>query len=187
MQGMPTDLAKLKRRPLFLPLLMPFVLMAVVALFVVWVLDARTSTVVVVVRHAEAEAANAVDPGLSAAGRERAARLARMLSQTGERRGVDAIFASEYQRSQQTAIPLAEILGLAVNAVSNAAWRNLDSAITREHNGEMVLVVGNANTVPELVKALSGEQVNVREDEYDAMFVLYLSRLSKPRLIKLRY
>lgn len=185
MQGMPTDLAKLKRRPLFLPLLMPFVLMAVVALFVVWVLDARTSTVVVVVRHAEVEAANSVDPGLSAAGRERAMRLARMLSQTGERRGVDAIFASEYQRSQQTAIPLAEMLGLAVNAVSNAAWRDLDSTIAREHNGEMVLVVGNA--VPELVKALSGEQVDLREDEYDAMFVLYLSRLSKPRLIKLRY
>lgn len=184
---MQSDLAKLKRRPLLLPLLMPFVLMAVVALFVVWVLDARTSTVVVAMTHAETEANNSADPALSVAGRERAGRLARMLGQAGERRGIDAIFASEYQRSQQTAIPLAEMLGLAVNAVSDAAWRSLPSTISREHNGEMVLVVGNATTVPELVKALSGEQVSVREDEYDALFVLYLSRLSKPRLIRLRY
>lgn len=161
--------------------------MAVVAVFAVWVLDARTSTVVVIVRHAETEMGSNADPALSAAGRERAARLARMLGQTGERRGVDAIFASEYQRTQQMAIPLAEMLGLAVNAVSSAAWRNLDDVITREHNGEMVLVVGTSTTVPELVKALSGDEVSVRDDEYDAMYMLYLSRLSKPRLIKLRY
>lgn len=184
---MQTELAKLKRRPLFLPLLMPFVLMAAVALFIVWVLDARTSTLVVVVPHAETEMSNSADPGLSAAGRERAIRLARMLGQSGERRGVDAIFASEYQRTQQTAIPLAEMLGLAVNAVSNADWRKLDSTIGREHNGEIVLVVGNSTTVPELVKALSGEQVTLREDEYDAIFMMYLSRLSNPRLIRLRY
>lgn len=187
MPNMQPELAKLRRRPLFLPLVVPFVLAAIVVLFVVWVLDARTSTVVVVVPHAEVETAAGADPALSAAGRERALRLARALGQSGERRGVDAIFASEYQRTQQTAIPLAESLGLAVNAVSNAAWRSLAATIRRQHNGEMVLVVGNAATVPELVHALSGEQVVLSDGEYDAMYMMYLSRLSKPRLVKLRY
>lgn len=187
MPNMQPELAKLRRRPLFLPLVVPFVLAAIVVLFVVWVLDARTSTVVVVVPHAEVETAAGADPALSAAGRERALRLARTLGQSGERRGVDAIFASEYQRTQQTAIPLAESLGLAVNAVSNAAWRSLAATIRRQHNGEMVLVVGNAATVPELVHALSGEQVVLSDGEYDAMYMMYLSRLSKPRLVKLRY
>lgn len=187
MPDMQPELAKLRRRPLFLPLVVPFVLAAIVVLFLVWVLDARTSTVVVVVRHAEVETAAGADPALSAAGRERALRLARMVAQSGERRGVDAIFASEYQRTQQTAIPLAESLGLAVNAVSNAAWRSLGATIRRQHNGEMVLVVGNTTTVPELVRDLSGEQIVLSDDEYDAMYLMYLSRLSKPRLVKLRY
>lgn len=184
---MQPELAKLRRKPLLLPLIMPIVLLAVVGLFVVWVLDARTSTVVVVVRHAETDMSADADPSLNAAGRERAARLARMLGQTGAQRGVDAVFASELKRTQQTVMPLAQVLGLAVNAVSGAAWNGLTGRIWREHNGEMVVVVGDSTAVSSLVEALSGEPASVGEDEYDAMFIVYLSRLSKPRLVRIRY
>lgn len=184
---MQTELAKLKRRPLLLPLVMPVFLLAVVSLFVVWVLDARTSSVVVIVRHAETEMSTTADPSLNGTGRDRAARLVRMLGQVGDKRGVDAVFASELKRTQQTVMPLAESLGLAVNAVSDAAWNSLARKILREHNGELVLVSADLPAVTKLVEELSGEQVSLRDDEYDQMFIIYLSRLSKARLVRLRY
>jgi hypothetical protein len=100
---------------------------------------------------------------------------------------VDVVFASELKRTQQTVMPLAQTLGLAVNAVSGAAWNDLGGRILREHNGEMVLVAGDPPALPALIEKLSGEQVTTADDEYDTLFIVYLSRLSKPRLVKLRY
>src|SRR5690606_38474061 len=128
------------------------------------------TTVVFVVRHAETDPTPDPDPNLSVDGRERAARLARMLAQAQPVRGIDAIFASEYRRTHQTVTPLSETLALPVNLVPSATWNDLAHRITRDHRGEYVLVSGNLNTVPQLVEALSGQKVTLREDEYDAMF-----------------
>lgn len=185
---MQTELAKLKRRPFLLPLVMPIVLLAAVILFVVWILDARTGTVVVLVPHAETEMSMGADPGLNVYGRERAAKLARMLiSPPGAKRSVDAIYATELAGTQQTAMPIAENFGLAVNALSAGAWNNLPRKIRREHSGELVLVVGNATALPAIITSLSDESVTLKENEYDSMFIVYFSPLSKPRLVRLRY
>ena len=45
-------------------------------------------------------------------------------------RGIDAIFASEYKRTQQTATPLSETVALPVNVVASAAWSELPRRIT---------------------------------------------------------
>jgi hypothetical protein len=50
-----------------------------------------------------------------------------------------------------------------------------------------VLVVGNANTVPALVEALSGQKVELRDDEYDAMFLVFAPQISKSKVVRLRY
>lgn len=185
---MQTELAKFKRRPFLLPLVMPVLLFIAVALFVVWILDARTGTVVVLAPHAETEMSLGADPGLNVYGRERAAKLARMLiSPPGEKRSVDAIYATESVSTQQTAMPIAENFGLAVNALSAGAWNNLPRKIRREHSGELVLVVGNAAALPAIVTALSDQPVTLQDNEYDSMFIVYFSPLSKPRLVRLRY
>jgi phosphohistidine phosphatase SixA len=141
----------------------------------------------VVVRHAESEVGTDPDPGLSVDGRERAARLAKMLSQARPVRGIDAIFASELKRTQQTVTPLSETLALPLNVVPAATWNDLPRKILRSHRGEYVLVAGNSTTVPALIEALSGEKVELREDEYDAMFVLFLPQISKKKVMRLRY
>lgn len=181
------DLDRMRRRPFYFPLVLPILLFIAVVAFGVWLFDARATTVVFVVRHAETETGADPDPNLSVDGRERAARLARMLSQAQPVRGMDAIFASELRRTHQTVTPLSETLALPINLVPSGAWDELARRILREHRGEYVLVAGNLSTVPTLVKALSGVEVTLREDEYDAMFIVFAPQISKARVVRVRY
>jgi phosphohistidine phosphatase SixA len=181
------DLESLRRRPFFFPLLFPVLVFIAVVAAAAWLFDARATTMIVVVRHAEVVASVDPDPGLSVDGRERAARLAKMLSQVRPTRGIDAIFTSEFKRTQQTVTPLSETLALPLNIVPSATWNELSRRILRQHRGEYVLVVGNANTVPVIVEALSGQKVALREDEYDAMFLVFAPQISKPKVVRLRY
>lgn len=181
------DLDKMRRRPFFFPLVLPVLLFILVVLAAAWLFDARATTVIFVVRHAETEPANDADPNLSVDGRERAARLARMLAQAQPVRGIDAIYASEYRRTHQTVTPLSETLALPVNLVPSATWNDLASRIKRDHRGEYVLVCGNQNTVPQMVKALTGQNVTLRDDEYDAMFIVFVPQISKTKVVRVRY
>jgi phosphohistidine phosphatase SixA len=181
------DLDRMRRQPFFFPLVLPVLVFMGLLAAAVWVFDARATTVVVVVRHAEVENLADADPVLSIEGRERAARLARMLSQARPVRGIDAIFTSEFRRTQQTVTPLSETLALPINVIPGAAWASLPRQITREHRGEYVLVAGSSNTIPALIEALSGERVSLREDEYDAMFIVFVPQFSKPKIVRVRY
>jgi phosphohistidine phosphatase SixA len=181
------DLDRMRRRPFLFPLVVPVLVFIALLAAAIWVFDARATTVVVVVRHAEIEAVSDPDPGLSVDGRERAARLVKMLSQARPVRGVDAIFTSEFRRTQQTATPLSETLALPLNVVPAATWSSLPRKITREHRGEYVLVAGSTNTIPALVESLSGEKITVRDDEFDAMFIVFVPQFSKPKVVRVRY
>src|SRR5688500_13352079 len=88
---MQRDLDKMRRRPFFFPLVLPVLLFIAVVAAAAWLFDARATTVVFVVRHAEVETPADADSDLSVEGRERAARLAKMLSQARPVRGIDAI------------------------------------------------------------------------------------------------
>lgn len=184
---MNSDLNRLRRAPFLFPLFLPVLVFIALLAAAVWVFDARATTVVVVVRHAEVENAAETDPGLSVDGRERAARLARMLARAQPVRGIDAIFTSEFRRTQQTALPLSETLALPLKVVPAETWSSLPRTIVRKHRGEYVLVAGAANTIPPLIEALSGEKVTLREDEYDAMFIVFVPQFSKPRVVRIRY
>ena len=110
-----------------------------------------------------------------------------MLSQAQPVRGIDSIFASEYRRTHQTVTPLSETLALPVNLVPSATWNDLARRITRGHRGEYVLVCGSLNTVPQIVEALTGQTVTLREDEYDAMFMVFVPQISKKKVVRIRY
>jgi phosphohistidine phosphatase SixA len=129
----------------------------------------------IVVRHAEASAALGSDPELTVGGRERAFALAEALQQAG----VKAIFASQFRRTQQTARPLAEILGVEVEEIAvvggdiEAQAAALARRIREEHPGETVLIVGHSNTVPLIVQALCGVSVRpLRDDQYGDLFIV---------------
>jgi len=184
---MEKELSKLKRRPFMFPLLLPFMVMAVVVVAAVWIWDMRATTVVIAVRHAEVDAATGPDPKLSLLGQERAARLARVLAKLQGEHGVDAVFASEMLRTQQTAAPLAQSLSLPTNVLPAAGWVDLPGRLLGEQRGKVVLVVGHSNTLPDLIEALSGESVAIAESEHDRLFVVFVPRLSRARLLQLFY
>lgn len=184
---MQADFQRLKRRPFLVPLLMPLALLAVVIGASIWLLDARTSTVLILVRHAELEQATVANPRLSAAGVARAANLQRLLAQAKPERGVDAVYVSEDSPAQQTATPVAESMGLAVNVVAAADWDSLPNFIMRNHAGEVALVVGNQAAVLSILKSNTAADFALADDDYSSVFVISKSRLSKATVVRLRY
>ncbi|MBB5014866.1 SixA phosphatase family protein [Rehaibacterium terrae] len=139
-------------------------------------------TLVVVVRHAE-KAAEGDDPPLTEAGVARAERLARHLA--GLRLG--AVYATDYRRTRDTALPAARAAGIAVEgyAPDGAA---LAAAIGQRHRGEAVLVVGHSNTVPGLVALLGRREVApIGDAEYDRLYLIALPENGEPRVLEARY
>ena len=137
---------------------------------------AHAQKLVFVVRHAERADGGAAapmmgtpaDPALSAIGEARAAKLADMLANAG----IGAIFSTQYKRTQDTVKPLAARLGVAVTTVPAAQTAQLVAALRGKHAGDIVLVVGHSNTVPDVIKALGGPDVKIPESDYGDLFVL---------------
>lgn len=146
--------------------------------------------VVVVVRHAEKASNTARDPDLSAVGRARGEALAERL------RGLPlaAAYATPFKRTQQTAAPTARAQGIEL-VVREFSSRDPDTdaqalreALLRDHRGEAVLVVGHSNTVPAIVEALSGVEVEAMpETEYDRISLVRMAADGSAELSVERY
>jgi broad specificity phosphatase PhoE len=140
---------------------------------------ATAQSTIFIVRHAE-KADATKDPDLSEAGRARAEALAKTLRDAN----ITAIYATEFKRTQQTAAPLAKILGITVTilpAKDNAAL----IAKLRASTGN-ALVVGHGDTIPDSIKALGiSDPINIAENDYDNLFAVVLDQ--KPHLIRLHY
>jgi hypothetical protein len=181
------ELNQLKRRPFMFPLFLPVAVAAAIVAAAIWFWDMRATTIVIVVRHAETEAGSNPDPDLSLAGQERAVRLARTLATIQGARGVDAIYSTETRRTQQTAAPLAQALSLPTNVHAAAGWSDLPKKLLSDQHGKVAVVVGQGNALPPLILALSGETVAIPESEFDHLYIVSVSRLSRTRLLQLRY
>src|SRR5205809_7384909 len=91
-----------------------FVILGAVVVFAYFATFTRPVTTVILVRHAEKNIEpNNPDPDLSPAGQARAQELVRMLGAAG----VNAIYATNFKRTQQTVKPLADKLGVPATLV----------------------------------------------------------------------
>lgn len=151
---------------------------------------AGESTTVIVVRHAEKQPGDLADPDLTAAGHQRARALLQALNGAT----VDAIFATQYRRTQATVAPLAEHFGLETTIAHAESGEieqhaaDLADRIHNHHAGQMVVVAGHSNTVPEIIRQLGRFEVRpIGEDEYDHLFILTISPDQPAQLIQSRY
>jgi len=146
---------------------------------------ARPVTTVIIVRHAEKNIEpNNPDPDLSPAGQARAQEIARMFGDAG----VQAIYATQYKRTQQTVTPLASRLGLPVVSVDAKQSSELTRRILSNNRGQTVFVAGHNNTAPEIVNLLSGENYpQIPESEYDNMYIVTIYRFGKAKVLKVKY
>ena len=145
-------------------------------------------TMIIVVRHAEKASDDPKDPGLSEQGKIRANKLAEILKHSD----LEAVFTTQYKRTQQTGLPAASQAGLALQV--RAATREnsktyaaeLLKEIRKKYRGKTVLIVGHSNTVPEIVKQMTGIDVApIDESTFDRFYVITLGK--KVRLISSSY
>ncbi len=113
-------------------------------------------------------------------GRARAQSLAATLKDAG----VTAIFVTEYKRTQQTAAPLAQLLGIQPTVVSAKDTQGLIEKV-KAVTGR-ALVVGHSNTVPEVLGKLGVENPpKLADSDYGDLFMV--SRGDTTTLFRLHY
>jgi len=128
---------------------------------------AEVDRTIYLVRHAEKQTDGSKDPLLTLTGQQRALNIAKMLKD----RNIAAIYSSDYNRTQQTAQPLAEILGLTVTIYNPAKLKEFARQLLN-HPGNL-LIVGHSNTTPELASLLGAEDFGeIDHSEYHRVYQL---------------
>lgn len=184
---MSNELTRLRRHPLWTPLLLPIVAIGLAAAGIYWLGSWARTTVVVLLQPGEVAADVVADPELSRAGARRVEALGAALEDLLAGRTVDYLYAADSRRAQQTAAPVANQFGLPVNLLAESDWPALARRIRWEHRGDTVVVVGYARTIPTVVEALSGTQVALADAEYDTMFLLAKPSIGDTHVFRVRY
>ena len=160
-----------------------------IAVGLAWFFESQATTTVIFVRHAEKATVPADDPGLSPAGQRRVAELTRQLRDADVVAGIDAVYATPFRRTEETARPLAEALGLPVNSYDAADTEAIMELIVREHKGKIILVVGHSDTLPLLMANMGASKKvpPIAENEYDNIYIVSIPWFGKTKTIRLRY
>ncbi len=111
------------------------------------------------IRHAEKDRSDATNknPTLTEKGRQRAILWSQLLSDYG----IEAVYATDYKRTQETAMPSAKKLGLEIQ--SYHPFKLDFEGFLQETQGKKVLIVGHSNTIPFFVNKL------IQKDKYQQM------------------
>jgi broad specificity phosphatase PhoE len=138
---------------------------------------------VFLVRHAERQD-DSLDSALSAEGRTRAAKLAALLRDAR----ITAIFVTEYQRTAETAKPIADLLGVPVQRIPAADTEALVAKLRAPGAHDRVLVVSHSDKLPILLKQLGyPQEVTIAREEYDNLFIVVPVEKSAPVVARLRF
>jgi len=166
---------------LLYPLLLAIV---IVIVYLVYFCCFYSVTTVILVRHAEVSTMQSQDPPLNAAGQERAQTLVHVAGEAD----VTVIYATQYNRTQQTVQPLATHLGLPVNLVDAMDIEGIVDQVLSDYSGEIVLIVGHSNTIPQIIEEFGGEPIPpIGEGEFDNMFIVTVITLGKVNVVNLKY
>ena len=142
---------------------MKYVLASLLLLFVAN-LSAAPETIFLF-RHSEKLTGS--DPHLSEAGNNRAKQLLNLFS--GEK--PNAIYSTAYNRTIETATPLAEHFGLRIKTYDPRDLAEFKQTVMAESG--VVVIVGHSNTTPELAALIAQVAVEkMPETEFDRYFML---------------
>ena len=119
------------------------------------------------VRHAEKQADVGQDPHLTNAGHQRARKLANYLQD----KSISGIWSSDYFRTRETALPLAESLGIHLTIYDPHDLEALAKKLLKAGNN--AYVVGHSNTTPELARLLCECDVeDMDESEHGRLIII---------------
>lgn len=142
-------------------------------------------TTIILVRHAE-KVDNSSDPDLSEAGYERAEKLSQMF----ERVQFDAVYSTDFIRTQETASPIAEM-----NSIEIQPYNHQNPSLQVEkwvemHRGEKILVSGHSNSTPTFANAILGDnhfEGSFDESDYGNILIITIAGDNNTKLLHLRY
>ncbi len=148
-----------RRRPFLAPVWLILLAGLVVLGLALALWASATNTIVVIAPQAAGTLGSIDNPPLSAEGGEQAQKLAQRFAVSSGPQGLDAIFVSRTRRAEQTASPLAQLLGMRPLLLSSSDGDGMASEIMSQHRGGTVLVVCRRTDIAALVEALSGRTV----------------------------
>ncbi|MEQ1604418.1 MAG: phosphoglycerate mutase family protein [Pyrinomonadaceae bacterium] len=133
---------------------------------------AQTDKTIVLVRHAEKMPpvdTDKGDPDLSAEGRQRAERLAKVLKKYKPHE----IFATDYKRTKQTVEPIAKNRKKEIQTYDPTKQADLVAKIMPTKT-DHYLIVGHSNTIPALANLLARKELfrNLLDTEYGVFWVI---------------
>ena len=138
------------------------------------------STTIYLVRHAEKQ--NMTDTSsLTAFGKERAIVLTESLVNVG----IDTIYATKYIRTQLTVQPLATALHQKIVIYSLESLGQFATKL-KSLKGKKVLVVGHSNNIPKLINSITGESIQIADDDFDNFFEIKITRFLKTKTLLIK-
>ena len=145
-------------------------------IFVLVVFNSCTSdetTTYYLIRHAEKDRTDSSNknPNLNLEGLERAEKWASYFKNIE----LDAVYSTNYNRTQQTATPTAANKELIVQSYNPS--KMYDRIFQQNTKGKTVLVVGHSNTTPVFANKIIGEKKYTNMNDHDNAS-LYIVRLS---------
>ncbi len=172
--------------------LIPVAGFVLVAVGLAWFFESQATTTIIFVRHTDTASMpmpRTDDPPLSALGRRRAELLAATLVDVDVVAGLDAIYATEYRRTQETAAPLSARLDLPVTAADTKNVEGLIAKILKDHKGKITLVVAHADTIALLIAELGGSKnvPAIEADEYGNLYIVTIPWFGKVKTLRLHY
>lgn len=134
-------------------------------------------TTLIFVRHAERAEDGTRNPPISEEGQKRALNLFYALSEFE----IKAIYSTPYKRTQMTAKPTADSLGLEVQEYGFEGIRDFLANLITEYEGGAVLIVGHSNTTPALTNMVLGEEKfeQFEESAYGDILIVTTSEIGK--------
>ena len=165
---------------IILCLIVVVIFVLVVCIF--WFCPGREVTTVFLVRHAEYNS----DTGhLDPDGIQRADELAEVLSKVD----VDAIYVTQFDRTQETAQPLASETNLQPVVYDDSDIDVLVNRVMQDHIGDEVVIVGHSNTVPTIIDKFVRVDTGyfIESNEFYKIFILTISESSEWWIVQAKY
>lgn len=134
-----------------------------------------------VVRHAEKAAEPRQDPPLTNEGQQRAERLKGLLNN----KGIKQVYSSNYVRTQETARPTAEMLGLSIESYNPGKQGVFIEQL--KSSKKNTLIVGHSNTIRYVINGLTEEETlkqDLMDDEYSNLFIIKRKRFPKKQVFE---
>ena len=133
-------------------------------------------TTFILTRHAEKANDGTKDPDLTDAGKMRADQLVKLLRE----QSVDAIYSTDFKRTQNTVMSLAKAKNLNISRYEAFKTEAIDE-IVEKHRGGTIFMCGHSNSIPWTVNYLIGkEQYKDFEDsDYNNLIIITLFEKGK--------